>query len=56
MLGGQATFNVDHPIAVPQGASLALSGLFNLNADIDVSGDLILEYTGTSYLNLRGRS
>src|SRR5688500_3490115 len=52
VLGGQATFNVNQPITVPQGASLALSGLFNLNADIDVSGDLILEYAGTSYLNL----
>ena len=52
VLGGQHTFNVTQPITVPEGASLALSGLFNLNADIDVSGDLILEYTGTSYLNL----
>ena len=52
VLGGPSTFNVNQPISVPQGASLALSGLFNLNADIDVSGDLILEYSGTSYLNL----
>ena len=52
VLGGQSTFNVNQSITVPQGASLALSGLFNLNADIDVSGDLILEYTGTSHLDL----
>jgi hypothetical protein len=52
VLGGQATFNVNQPITVPQGASLALSGLFNLNADIDVNGDLVLEYSAASYLNL----
>jgi hypothetical protein len=52
VLGGQFTFDVNQPITVPDGASLALSGLFNLNADINVNGDLILEYTGNSYLNL----
>jgi hypothetical protein len=52
VLGDPFTFNVNSPITVPQGASLALSGQFNLNADLDVSGDLILEYTGSSHLGL----
>jgi hypothetical protein len=52
VLGGQFTFNVNQPITVPEGASLALSGLFNINADVNFNGDLILEYTGNSYLDL----
>jgi hypothetical protein len=41
-------FNVNTPLSVPQGGTLALSGRFNLNAPIDVSGDLIWEYSGPS--------
>jgi hypothetical protein len=41
-------FVVDNPLTVPQGATLALSGRFEVNAPIDVSGSFIWEYSGAS--------
>ena len=41
-------FVVNTPLTVPQDATLALSGRFEINAPIDVSGSLIWEYSGSS--------
>jgi hypothetical protein len=41
-------FSVDAPLTVPADTTLALSGDFNLNAPIDVSGNFIWEYSGAS--------
>lgn len=52
-VGPPYLFDMNQPMTVPEGATLALSGRFDLRVDLDINGTLILEYSGsTSYLPL----